>query len=199
MKSWAAPLLCAIIGMRAVASAQTAGPMRITQEIETPRGEATVAVLFADFQKDRGKQKTFPDFGWSLSSAASLGWLAILGEADGYANYYDVPDGRPGYGAHAAVNHVYGFLSGPRVQTRFLHVGKAPSANDLRIFGQALVGVRVSDTAGGGRAIQTGAGVDAHTRHGFTLRNEWDYCFVSGSGRGLSGGRWLVGIVIGPS
>ena len=33
----------------------------------------------------------------------------------------------------------------------------------------------------------------------FLVEVEWDYCFVSGSGRGKSGGRWLVGIVIGPS
>jgi hypothetical protein len=193
-------MLCAMVGMGTVASAQTAGPMRVTEEIETPAAESTAAILFADFRKDHGEQKTFPDFGWSLSVGANLGtWLTILGEADGYANYYDVPDTRPGYGAHAAVNHVYAFLAGPRVHSRFLHVGRTPYANDLRVFGQLLAGIRVSEVLSGGRAIQPGAGVDVHTKYGFTVRTELDYCFVSGSGRGLSGGRGLVGIVFGPS
>jgi hypothetical protein len=200
MKMWVAPLLWAMVGMGTVASAQTAGPMRVTEGIETPTAEAAAAVLFADFRKDRGEQKTAPDFGWSLSVGANLGaWLTMLGEADGYANYYDAPDTRPGYGAHAAVNHVYAFLAGPRVHSGFLHVGKTPYANDLRVFGQLLTGIRVSETLSGGRAIQPGAGVDVHTKYGFTVRNELDYCFVSGSGRGLSGGRWLVGLVFGPS
>jgi hypothetical protein len=199
MKIWVAPLLCAMVGMGTAVSAQTAGPMRVTDEIETPAAEAAAAILFADFRKDRGQQKTFPDFGWSLSVGANLGtWLTILGEADGYANYYDVTDTRPGYGAHSAVNHVYAFLAGPRVHSRFLHVGKTPYANDLRIFGQLLAGARVSEQVSSGRAIQPGAGIDVHTKHGFNVRTEWDYCFVSGSG-GLSGGRWLVGLVFGPS
>ena len=196
----AATLVCAFVALASGAAAQTTGPVRITQGIESSPWEATAAVLFADFRKDHGEQKTFPDFGWSLSVGANVGaWVALVGEADGYANGYDVPDSRPGYGAHAAVNKVYSFLAGPRIHSRFLHVGRAPYANDLRIFGQALAGFRTSQVVKGGRAIQPGAGVDVHTRYGFTVRTELDYCVVSGSGGGLSGGRWLVGLVFGPS
>jgi hypothetical protein len=186
--------------MGTAASAQTAGPMRVNQEIEAPVAEATAAVLMTDFQKDRGMQKEFPDFGWSLSVAANLGsWFAIVGEADGIGNYYDRPSATPGYGMQAAVNHVHDFLAGPRVHSRFLHVVWGRDVSDLRIFGQVLTGIRVSEVAAGGRAIQPGAGVDFHAQRGFTIRVEMDHCFVAGSGRGLSGGRFLVGLVFGPS
>jgi hypothetical protein len=201
MKIWAAPLLCAMVGMGGTAaSAQTAGPMRVTQEIETSRVEATAAVLTADFLRDRGYQNEFPHFGWSLSLGANLGpWFAIVGEADGYAANYDVPDTRPGYGARAAVDHVHDLLAGPRVHSRFLHVVWGGEASDFRIFGQVLAGFRVSAAAAGGRAIQPGAGVDFQTKRGLVIRTEIDRCFVSGSGRGLSGRRFVLGLVFGPS
>jgi hypothetical protein len=200
MKLWAAPLLAALLGTATVGSAQTAGPMRVTRGIETAPVEAAAAVLLADFQKDRGEQKEFPDFGWSLSVGANLGaWLAITGEADGYGNYYTHPAAVPGYGGYGAINHVHDLLAGPRVQSRFVHVGSGRDAGDLRIFGQVLAGIRVSEVVTGGRAIQPGAGVDVHTKRGVTIRTETDRSFITASGRGLSGGRWLIGIVFGPS
>jgi hypothetical protein len=174
--------------------------MRVTRGIETSPAEAAAAVLVADFQKDRGEQKEFPDFGWSLSVGANLGaWFTIAGEADGYGNYYTHPPATPGYGGYGAINHVHDLLAGPRVHSRFLHVGSGRDASDLRVFGQVLAGIRVSEVVAGGRAIQPGAGVDVHTKRGVTIRIETDHCFVTDSGRGLSGGRWLIGIVFGPS
>ena len=40
-------------------------------------------------------------------------------------------DTRPGYGAHAAVNHVHDLLAGPRIQSRFLHVVWGGEAREI--------------------------------------------------------------------
>lgn len=198
MRTWA--LVAAIVSVGTGAAAQSVGPIRVTREIETPAAEATAAVMMASFQKDRGQQREFPDGGWSLSAGANLGpWVAIVGEADGYANYYTAPASRPGYGAQEAVNHVHDFLAGPRIQSRFVRVGSGRDGRDVRIFGQVLAGLRVGEVFAGGRAVQPGAGVDVYTPRGLTIRFEADHCFVNGSGRGLSGGRMLIGIVLGPS
>jgi hypothetical protein len=61
-----------------------------------------------------------------------------------------------------------------------------------------LWGARASDVGNGGRAVQPGGGIDFHTKSGLTVRNEIDYCLVSAARRGVSGGRWIIGVVFGP-
>ena len=123
MKLWVVPLLGAMVLPGTIASAQTDGPMHVTTEIEVSAVEASAAVMMADFQKDRREQKEFPDFGWSLSLGANLGaWVALVGEVDGYANYYTAPAANPRFGAQGAINHVHDFLAGPRGHSRFTHV-----------------------------------------------------------------------------
>src|SRR5437016_4018598 len=86
--------------------------------------------------------------------------------------------------------------AGLRFATNFIHTGAVRDATAFRIFGQLLVGGRASDIGLSGRAIQPGAGVDFYVRNGITIRNSIDYCIVSGPGRGVSGGRWLVSVVV---
>jgi hypothetical protein len=180
------------------ASAQTGGPMHVSREIDTPRAEVTAAVLFGDFEIDRREQKEFPDIGWSLSINANISArFALVGEVNGYANYYTPPT--PRYGAKGLFNQVHDLLAGSRVQSRFFRVGGGRHTADIRVFGQVLGGIRVSEVVPGGRAIQPGAGVDFFIRSGITIRDQLDYCFVRGAGHGLSGSRALVGIVFGPS
>lgn len=184
-----AALLGATLGMAAVASAQTAGPMRVTTEIETPPAEVTAGVAMTLFQKDIPAQPEFGSLGVSLSISGNLGpYIGMVANVDRFASSENGVD-----------DSVQDFLAGLRVQSRFFRVGRGRDMRDLRIFAHVLAGIRDSDRLVGGRAIQPGLGVDFHTKQGIALRYEFDHCFVAGPGRGLSGGQFLFGLVFGPS
>jgi hypothetical protein len=187
-------LLPALLFSAGAATAQDAAGMQITTSIENARTEAAAGVLFGDIRRDRDQRNEFPDIGLALSVALNIGQnVALVGEAALIGEYWTPPTTRMGQ-----TDRVYTLLAGPRVATSFHHVTSVRDATHFRIFGQVLAGGRASDIGLSGRAIQPGAGVDFYARQGLTFRNSIDYCFVSGAGGGISGGRWLISVVFGP-
>jgi hypothetical protein len=194
-----AALLCTTLAPVPAASAQ------LTLGVETPRGEISVGFslqgpsdvnlppLCGALSLPCTSPKTVPDFGWAVSAARNItDRFAIAGEIGGFANIWD--SWASVRTTHREVNHVHSLMIGPRVATRFLHVGGRDPL-DVRVFGQVLAGAAVSEMIPGGRAVQPGGGVDVATRSGVIIRSEVDYCFARDQVRKISGGRWLFAIV----
>ena len=199
MRPWMAALLCTILAPVPAASAQ------LTLGVDTPPVEFTVGFslqgprdvnvppLCGTLSLPCTSPKTVPDFGWALSGARNFtDRFAIAGEIGGFGNVWD--SWASVHTKHREINHVHSLMAGPRVATRFLHIG-GHDPLDLRVFGQVLAGVAVSEVVPGGRAVQPGGGVDVAMRSGLILRSEMDYCFARDEVRKISGGRWLLAIV----
>ena len=198
MRPWIAALLCTSLAPVATASAQ------LTLGVETPPGEISVGLslqapadansppLCGKLSLPCTSPKTVPDLGWALSGARNItDRFAIAGEVGGFGNVWD--SWASVHSNHREINHVHSLMVGPRVATRFFHFGRDPQ--DLRVFGQVLAGVAVSELLPGGRAVQPGAGMDFATRSGVIVRWQLDYCFARDQVRKISGGRALLAIV----
>ena len=136
--------------------------------------------------------KEFGDVGWSLSSAYNFTEkLGIVGEVAGFENTW-LEAGH----SHESVNHVLSLMAGPRAASTVMHTGGA-NPNDTRVFVQLLAGAQVSDLTPTTLAIRPGGGIDILTRTGLIVRLGLDYTFTSAEGRDLSGGRFVVGLVVG--
>jgi hypothetical protein len=189
-----------------VASARLASAQQpdLSLGVVTPAAEFAAAVTMQD-PKDVNSRpfceqyslpcasgKEFGDVGWSLSAGYSLTEnLAIVGEVAAFENTWVVQRQ-----SRTLVNHALSLTAGPRFASRFLHEG-GPNPNDTRVFVQLLAGVQASDLATTGFAIRPGAGVDISTRTGVIVRLGLDYLLTSATGRDLSGGRFLMGLVFG--
>ena len=141
-----------------------------------------------------GSPKTFPDFGLSVMPAVSLNnWMALVAEAGFYGNKWRVDASAAGQ----RTNNVRFVLAGVRVQSR--NIRRSGGDYAFRIFAQLLAGLQASTEVRTGSAIQPALGVDAFFPNGLGARFEWDYRFVRKEPRDLSGGRGLLGVVIGLS
>jgi len=133
--------------------------------------------------------------------------FAIVGD---FSKYESEWDNWTSFGSgRRAMNQVTSVLVGPRVSTGFFYPGNG-DREPGRFFGQLLVGGEASDIVGLRPALQIGGGVDiimagAGTRgfapappHDITFRMAIDYRVTPGSGRNLTGWRFVFGVVFGP-
>lgn len=89
-------------------------------------------------------------------------------------------------------NTIVSLAFGPRISL--------PGWNSrTRVFGQVLVGARMSNAVEGSDVIQPGAGIDVRTPIGMKLRFEVDYAIMRGAPpgpRSIGGTRALIGVAI---
>lgn len=194
-------LFLAMLALPSIALAQ--GP-EVSIGVPSPAAEFTAAFSL-DGPKDVNLRPTclqlslpcssgkeFGDYGWSLSAGYSFtDNVAVVGEFAGFENFWLAP-----HQNRDSVNHVHTLMAGPRIASRFLHVGTR-DPNDLRLFVQVLGGLEVSELDSGGLAFRPGGGVDVSTRTGILVRVEIDYLTTSAHGRDMSGCRVLLGLVFG--
>jgi hypothetical protein len=159
--------------------------------MQTPR-DVNLPPLCEELALPCSSPRTFPDFGLSAQLALSLDdWLALAGEVGVFGNQWRADASASGQ----RTNLVRFALAGARLQSRNI---RRPSWNyALRFFGQVLAGYQASTEVPGGSAIQTGLGLDTWFSNGLGVRVQWDHRFVRKEPRDLSGGRVLVGVVIG--
>jgi hypothetical protein len=87
-------------------------------------------------------------------------------------------------------------MAGARFSTAFFHEGRGGPG---RVFAQLLAGSRHGGVTGSGAALQAGVGADVIVeRRGLSLHWALDYLFTPGEPHDFAGGRFSVGLVVGP-
>ena len=134
--------------------------------------------------------KSFPDPGVTIAFAKNIiPSLALVLEGGVYRNVWE--SAATFQEPTEEVNTVLGFMLGPRVSKGI--------GDRVRIFGQVLVGARMSEMVEGSNAIQPGVGLDLATPAGVRVRFQLDYCIMRDpppGPRSLTAARSLIGVVV---
>ena len=150
----------------------------------------------------------FSGLGLNVSVSRNLSErLAITGEVGRFSSGWDSLGSLREHRREAA--HATSVLVGPRVSTGFFYPGNG-DREPGRFFGQILAGGEASDVAPLRPAFLLGGGADViiplggsrgtgtSPVHALTLRLALDYRLTPGTGRNLSGWRFVSGVVFGP-
>ena len=137
--------------------------------------------------------KTFPDFGFLVQGVyRATTHFGFAGEASFYDNRWDSTGVNHDYS-----NHVSAFLIGPRVETTITPFPRAPNPSKYTVFAQALFGPESSTSVETRTAFQPGLGIEGKiSPERLSCRFAYDYRYTHGEGRNLSGGRFMLALVI---
>lgn len=151
------------------------------------------------------RASSFGGFGVNVAVARNLNsHAAVVFDVSTFAARWD--DGPSAQDARGVWLRELSVAGGPRLSTGFVRVGREPG----RFFTHALVGAEASDVTRLRPVLLVGGGVDGMIGTGrsrglapgptrdFALRLELGYRFAPGTGRNLSGLRFVIGCVLGP-